>query len=109
MEAVKGINFEVAKGERVAFIGPNGAGKSTTIKMMSGILLPSSGIIDVLGLVPWKEELGLGIVSGQYLVQLWYHLPAQDTFNLLAKIYDLDESLYRKRLDIVDLLGSKTF
>lgn len=100
--AVKGLTFEVAKGETLAFIGPNGAGKSTTIKMLTGILFPSSGEARVLGLRPWEERLKLafriGSVFGQKS-QLWYHLPPADTFNLLARIYELEEKAYRQRRD----------
>lgn len=101
MEAIQGLSFSVRRGERVAFIGPNGAGKSTTIKMLTGILYPSSGQIEVLGLVPWKKrtELGfqIGTVFGQR-TQLWHHLPPADTFDLLAKIYEIEEGVYQKRL-----------
>lgn len=100
--AVNDVNFSIKKGERVAFIGPNGAGKSTVIKMMSGILTPTSGDIRVLGKNPCKdrESLGyqIGVVFGQKS-QLWYHLPAIDTFDLLAKIYDVPQNIYRQRLD----------
>lgn len=102
LDALKEISFSIAKGERVAFIGPNGAGKSTTIKMLTGILHPSAGRIEVLGLVPWEErsKLGyqIGTVFGQRS-QLWYHLPPSDTFDLLAKIYELDPKTYKQRLD----------
>jgi ABC-2 type transport system ATP-binding protein len=101
IQAVRGINLAVQEGERVAFIGPNGAGKSTTIKMLVGILYPTSGHATVLGLVPWqaREKLAyqIGTVFGQKS-QLWYHLPPQDTFDLLARIYELDRSAYKKRL-----------
>ena len=99
--AVKGIAFTIEEGERVAFIGPNGAGKSTTIKMLVGILYPTSGEAQVLGKVPWKERQRLayeiGAVFGQKS-QLWYHLPPADSFDLLARIYELDRAAYRKRL-----------
>lgn len=99
--AIKDLSFSIGQGERIAFIGPNGAGKSTTIKMLTGILHPSSGSMEVLGLVPWKARntLGyhIGTVFGQR-TQLWYHLPPSDTFNLLAKIYEIKNSDYRKRL-----------
>jgi ABC-2 type transport system ATP-binding protein len=76
--AVRGITFAVEEGERIAFIGPNGAGKSTIIKMLVGILYPTSGEAQVLGKVPWKERQRLayeiGAVFGQKS-QLWYHLP----------------------------------
>ena len=107
VRAVRGIDFAIETGERVAFIGPNGAGKSTTIKMLVGILYPSSGQATVLGHLPWKEREKLaykiGAVFGQKS-QLWYHLPPQDTFDLLARIYELDPAEYRKRLAyLVDL------
>ncbi len=100
-EAVKGISFAVEKGERVAFIGPNGAGKSTTIKMLVGILYPTSGTAQVLGKVPWRQRRPLayeiGAVFGQKS-QLWYHLPPQDSFDLLARIYELPPADYERRL-----------
>lgn len=101
LEAIDNISFSIQKGQRVAFIGPNGAGKSTTIKMLTGILHPSSGSAHVLGLVPWKNRHTLGFKIGTVFgqrTQLWYHLPASDTFDLLAKIYELDEPFYRKQL-----------
>lgn len=100
-QAVKGISFSVEEGERVAFIGPNGAGKSTTIKMLVGILYPTSGQAQVLGKTPWRERgrlaYEIGAVFGQKS-QLWYHLPPQDSFDLLARIYELDAAAYRRRL-----------
>lgn len=99
--AIKDLSFSIKQGERVAFIGPNGAGKSTTIKMLTGILHPSNGEIEVLNLVPWKDryKLGyrIGTVFGQR-TQLWYHLPPADTFELLATIYDIDRHTYQKQL-----------
>ena len=101
-QAVKDISFSVDNGARVAFIGPNGAGKSTTIKMLVGILYPTSGEAQVLGKVPWRERQRLayeiGAVFGQKS-QLWYHLPPQDSFDLLARIYELEQTAYRQRLD----------
>jgi ABC-2 type transport system ATP-binding protein len=100
--AINDLSFEIKTGERVAFIGPNGAGKSTTIKMLTGILHPTSGNVEVLGLVPWKErsQVGyqIGTVFGQR-TQLWYHLPPSDTFFLLSKIYEIDTATYHKRLE----------
>ena len=82
IEAVRGLSFQMDAGELLGFIGPNGAGKSTTIKMLTGILHPTSGEAKVLGFVPWKERQKLayhiGTVFGQR-PQLWYHLPAIDT------------------------------
>ncbi len=103
-EAVKPISFSLEPGELLAFIGPNGAGKSTTIKMLTGILYPTSGKARVLGLVPWQQRHRLSFriasVYGQKS-QLWYHLPPQDTFDLLARIYELDMREYRKRRDFL--------
>lgn len=102
LEAIDCLNLTVYKGEKIAFIGPNGAGKSTTIKILTGILYPTSGKARVLGFVPWKDRrlLGyhIGTVFGQR-TQLWYHLPPLDTFNLLAKIYELDLSFYKQQLE----------
>jgi ABC-2 type transport system ATP-binding protein len=110
--AVKHISFSLEAGEVLAFIGPNGAGKSTTIKMLTGILYPSGGHAHVLGYVPWQQRRQLSFhiasVFGQKS-QLWYHLPPQDTFNLLARIYELNMDAYRKRrdflVDVFDIAG----
>jgi ABC-2 type transport system ATP-binding protein len=109
VQAVKGISLELDEGELLAFIGPNGAGKSTTIKMLTGILFPSSGEADVLGFVPWKQRRDLayhiGSVFGQK-PQLWYHLPPIDTFELFAHIYELDRTAFEKRQKfLVEALG----
>ncbi|MFC5651645.1 ATP-binding cassette domain-containing protein [Paenibacillus solisilvae] len=104
--AVHGIDLTVNTGEMVAFLGPNGAGKSTTIKMLTGILHPSSGEAQVLGLTPWLERTRLaysiGAVFGQKS-QLWYHLPPVDTFDLISRIYELNRSDYAARSkDLID-------
>ncbi|CAN5898382.1 ABC transporter ATP-binding protein [soil metagenome] len=100
-EAVAGVDFEIGVGERVAIIGPNGAGKSTTLKMLSGILEPSSGEASVLGLTPWKQRKALaykiGVVFGQRS-QLWGELPARESFALLRHIYDQEAQAFAKRL-----------
>ncbi len=100
-EAVKNISFQIEKGERLAFIGPNGAGKSTTIKILTGILHPDRGEVNVLGHIPWKDRQKLsfktGAVFGQK-PQLWYHLPPGDTFELFGKIYEMDSHVYKKRV-----------
>jgi len=102
VEAVTGITFSVEPGERLAFIGPNGAGKSTTIKMLTGILHPTSGSMSVLGLDPMRERRKLsyriGTVFGQKS-QLWFHLPPSDSFELLGAIYDIDKQTLKKRVD----------
>lgn len=104
IEAVKNISFQVDKGEILAFIGPNGAGKSTTIKMLTGILYPTSGEIQVLGMNPSKERKRLsfkiGSVFGQKS-QLWFHLPPLDSFNLLGNIYELDKVKLKKRINFL--------
>lgn len=98
--ALHPTNFHVNAGESVAFIGPNGAGKSTTIKMLTGILHPTAGMATVLGYVPWLERgmlsREIATVFGQKS-QLWYHLPARDSFTLLTRIHDLDADLARRR------------
>ncbi|MBM3547522.1 MAG: ATP-binding cassette domain-containing protein [Alphaproteobacteria bacterium] len=99
--AVRGISFAIRPGERVAFIGPNGAGKSTTLKMLTGILTPSSGHARVAGFVPWEERQKLarriGILFGQRS-QLWYHLPVSDSLRLIARIYGLERHPAETRL-----------
>ena len=100
--AVDSVSFEIAPGERVAIIGPNGAGKSTTLKMLCGVLEPTSGEARVLGHVPWRERRALayriGVVFGQRS-QLWSELPARDSFALLRRIYDQDARVFAQRLE----------
>ncbi|CAN5625781.1 ATP-binding cassette domain-containing protein [soil metagenome] len=102
MMALESLDLSVARGESLAFIGPNGAGKSTTIKILTGILHPTSGEARVLGLVPWKDRVELsfriGSVFGQKS-QLWLHLPPSDTFELLSRVYELDRTKFKKRRD----------
>ena len=102
--AVADISFSLEEGEMLAFIGPNGAGKSTTIKMLTGILFPTGGQASVLGYTPWEDRrqmaYHIGSVFGQK-PQLWYHLPAEDTFRLFARIYELDMTAYQKRRDFL--------
>ncbi len=104
VKAVDGISLTIEKGQSVAFIGPNGAGKSTTIKMLTGILHPTSGEARVLGCIPWKERTKLakriGVVFGQRS-QLWYHLPPSDTFELLSKIYEIKKDVFESRRDML--------
>ncbi|MBI3733557.1 MAG: ATP-binding cassette domain-containing protein [Chloroflexi bacterium] len=113
VEAVRGLSFEIDEGELVAFIGPNGAGKSTTLKMLTGLLYPTSGEAHVLGLAPWNERgqlaFRIGSVFGQKS-QLWYHLPPSDTFDLFAKIYELDERAYRsRRAQLIETFAIREF
>jgi len=101
IEAVKGISFSVERGEFLAFIGPNGAGKSTTIKMLTGILVPTSGRATVLGMDPSKKRVAvnrrIGTVFGQKS-QLWFHLPALDSLRLLGAVYEIDDAVLKRRI-----------
>lgn len=98
--AVDDISFSVEEGETLAFIGPNGAGKSTTIKVLTGILYPTSGNVRVLNLDPQKQRkqlaLNIGTVFGQRS-QLIFNLPISDSFELFSKVYELDRSTYLKQ------------
>jgi len=100
--AVAGISFDVKEGEVLGFIGPNGAGKSTTIKMLTGILIPTSGSIKVAGFDPQSERsklvMQIGTVFGQRS-QLVYNLPVNDSFDLFSKLYELESARYIKRRD----------
>ena len=101
-KAVNGISFSVEEGEALAFIGPNGAGKSTTIKMLTGILYPTSGDVKVLGLDPSKERIKLsyqiGTVFGQK-EQLWVHLSAYENFKFFGSIYDIEKKELENRIE----------
>lgn len=112
--AVADLNFSIQKGEFVGFLGPNGAGKTTTLKMLSGVLHPSSGEARVLGFVPWKREAAFqkrfSLVLGQKN-QLWWDLPAYDSFDLNREIYDVPLADFKAKikelgelLDITKLL-----
>jgi len=101
VSAVDDITFTVGRGEMVAYVGPNGAGKSTTIKMLTGILVPSGGRVTVDGVVPWEARTRLarriGVVFGQR-TQLWWDLPLIESLNLLRHIYKVPEARYREQL-----------
>jgi ABC-2 type transport system ATP-binding protein len=102
MTAVDEIDFTIQKGQRVAFIGPNGAGKSTTIKMLTGIMYPTSGTIEVLGKSPTKHRKALSYeISAVFghSSKLWYYLPVQESYDLLAAIYDIPRAAYQNRLN----------
>ncbi len=102
--AVKDISFSLEQGEVVGFIGPNGAGKTTTLKMLAGLLYPTSGQVSVLGFDPWQRSYDflrqISLVMGQKN-QLWWNLPAIETFRLFKDIYALDEKIYRQSLDFL--------
>ena len=108
--ALHGVSFSIEPGEIVGYIGPNGAGKSTTIKMLTGILVPSGGLIRVAGLDPARRRIELarriGIVFGQR-TQLWWDLPLRDSFDLLRYVYTVPAARFRANLaayiDLLDL------
>ena len=113
IEALKNVSFSIQSGEIVGYIGPNGAGKSTTIKVLSGILVPTAGTCTVLGQVPWNNRINhvknIGVVFGQRS-QLMWDIPAIDSFELLRDIYRVSDSLYRKNLDeLVDTFDLAEF
>ncbi len=101
VQAVEAMSFTVERGEIAGYIGPNGAGKSTTIKMLTGILVPSSGHVRVAGLEPTRRRMELakkiGVVFGQR-TQLWWDLPLRDSFDLLRHIYHVDTARHRSTL-----------
>ena len=107
IKAVKNVSFSVEKGEMIAFIGPNGAGKSTTIKMLTGILHPNKGEVNVLGLDPKNDRKKLayqiGTVFGQK-EQLWTHLTPYDNFKFFGAIYDIPESRVEKKIEELRVL-----
>jgi ABC-2 type transport system ATP-binding protein len=111
LAAAKDISFDIAEGEFVGFLGPNGAGKTTTLKMLSGLIYPTSGTARVAGYDPTKRENAyrrlFALVLGQKN-QLWWDLPAIESFILLKHIYGLDPAQYQTTLDeLVSLLGVK--
>ena len=115
VEAVRGISLRVEPGEFVAFLGPNGAGKTTTLKLLSGVIYPTSGTASVMGFVPWKRDMEyrrrFALVMGQKN-QLWWDLPAQESFRLHQQIYAIDRTSFdatlselTSLLDVQKLLG----
>lgn len=102
IHALDGISFTIADGEMVGYIGPNGAGKSSTIKVLSGILTPDSGVCRVNGRVPWKERTRhvkeIGVVFGQRS-QLWWDVPVNDSFELLKEIYSIPDQVYQRNVE----------
>ena len=113
VRAVDGVSFSVSRGEMLGYVGPNGAGKSTTIKMLTGVLVPTSGRIDVGGLVPSRDRVTLarriGVVFGQRSL-LWWDLPLADSFELLRHLYRVPAADHRRRLArCVELLDLGSF
>lgn len=111
--AVDKISFDIKKGEIVGYIGANGAGKSTTIKIMTGILVPTSGKCTVDGIVPYenrqKNAKQIGVVFGQR-TQLWWDLPLTETFSILKDIYDVSEKDFKERMQFLnEVLGLDEF
>ena len=103
IQAVDNISFDIFPGELIGYIGPNGAGKSTTIKMLTGLLVPTSGHVEVDGFVPWDDRQSyvknIGAVFGQRTT-LWWDLPVRDSFDLLKDIYEIPRTKYAKNLDM---------
>jgi ABC-2 type transport system ATP-binding protein len=113
VDALRDVSFVIEPGELVGYIGPNGAGKSTTVKILSGILVPSSGRCEVGGRVPWKERAAhvasIGVVFGQR-TQLWWDLPVVESFELLRDIYRVPLEQYRRTLaELTDRLDLAAF
>ena len=111
--AVKNISFEIEQGEVVGYIGPNGAGKSTTIKMLSGILIPSSGTVSVGGMIPYENRKEnakrIGVVFGQRS-QLYWDLPISDTFDLYENLYDVPKKVFSENCEYyTELFDMKDF
>lgn len=111
--AVDSVSFDIGSGELVGYLGPNGAGKSTTIKMLTGILQPTSGDIRIDGLDPTKQRRDIarriGVVFGQK-TQLWWDLPVRESYDLLRMIYRIPKDIFRSRMDyLIDLLGLADF
>ncbi len=108
--AVEGVDLSIMAGESVAYVGPNGAGKSTTVKLLTGILVPTSGQIKVNGLTPFENRIEnarrIGVVFGQR-TQLWWDIPVGESFRLLGDIYELSDDVYRasfaELIDVLDL------
>lgn len=108
-EAVKDFSFDVQKGEIIGLLGPNGAGKTTLMKMFTGIIVPTSGQLQILGTNPWERDKAfrkkIALVMGQKS-QLWWDIPAMDSFLLLQKYYEVSDEDFKERIDkMSNLLG----
>ena len=105
LTAVDAIDFEINRGEFVGYVGENGAGKSTTIKMLTGILVPTSGIAEVNGIIPFKDRkrnaAKIGVVFGQR-TQLWWDLPVRESFDLLRVIFRVSQSDFNSQIKKLD-------
>ncbi|HET7088613.1 MAG TPA: ATP-binding cassette domain-containing protein [Anaerolineae bacterium] len=113
VRAVDGVTFAIEAGELVGYLGPNGAGKSTTIKMLTGILVPTHGEVIVDGRVPWKQRVdharGIGVVFGQR-TNLWWDLPVIESLDLLRHVYRVPEDRYERNLShFGEMLGLDEF
>jgi ABC-2 type transport system ATP-binding protein len=111
--AVDRVSFTIEPGELVGYLGPNGAGKSTTIKMLTGILVPTSGVVEVAGVTPWRDRernaRQIGVVFGQRS-QLWWDLPLRDSLTLIGKLYQVPAGRFQKNVQrFSDLLGLAEF
>ena len=111
--AVNHVDFSIDQGEAVAYIGPNGAGKSTTIKMLTGILKPTSGMVLVNGIDPQKERIrnarNIGVVFGQR-TQLWWDIPVEESLTLLKNIYQVPDRVYLENMKLFnDIFGLGEF
>ena len=102
VKALDDVSFSIGEGEMVGYIGPNGAGKSSTIKILSGILTPDSGVCSINGRIPWKNRTAhvkdIGVVFGQR-TQLWWDVPVIDSYELLKDIYSISEDTYQANLE----------
>ncbi len=113
IHAVNDVSFAIEKGDLVGYLGPNGAGKSTTIKMLTGLLVPTSGTVSVAGRVPWQQRIphtrNIGVVFGQR-TNLWWDLPVIESLDLLHHIYEVPHDRYLQNLKIfTDLLEMEPF
>ena len=113
IRAVDRISFTVDRGEMIGYIGPNGAGKSTTIKMLTGILVPTAGEVRSNGFVPWRQRTAyvktIGVVFGQR-TQLWWDIAVIESFKLLRRIYGVSQRDYDKRLEVFNhILGIRDY
>lgn len=105
--ALNNISFHIEQGDSVAYIGPNGSGKSTTIKLLTGLLTPTTGKVVVNGIEPYKKRkenaMNIGFVFGQRS-QLWWDLPITESFELLKEIYRIPNAVYKRNLEMLILL-----